>query len=1203
MPRDDFPQQIKNLLALRVGMKCSNPECGQPTAGPQEDPKKYVNVGVAAHITGAAQRGPRYDASLTPEERRAYTNGIWLCQICAKLIDDDKSRYTVDLLQDWKKTAEESARRALESRVGVPVNAAKVGLLADYLEWVARTTATFYVPGLPISLPVADAWISLKSLYKPMENPEPKTLADKISRYHEWERLFRSSEYSEASDIVELENRVVIIGGPGSGKSILCRRSAHQFARCGYNVLLIRLPQIEKRVKLGATIDKAIIEVAADGCGLDLTSLERELVRPDYLLADGLDECLNPVAIAEALIKWCNGHSSTRTTITTRPVGYPSFVFSEWQHAELLPFDKHCVNRQAKVLVHAALKDSTQAEEILCWFEDQLESNKIASLAARSPLFLGFMIRLAIDRLPFGTNRANLYKQIISCLQENCPHREYSVAGVQTAMSIRTLEIVGWELQTAAVEGISISEENLINRLAQAIVNEGDYPLLRANEIAEFYVTFWREHGLLEHLKIGIEDAYTFVHLNIQEYCAARYITSLSAGDRIEWLKRVHRIPRWREVLLLAAGDGAVREVVETLLAMDNLEDPVSTVLILAAAALAESEPIHDLSRDVIKRLTVRLSSRIPLVAYEAAKAAVGLAPQMPELIANVVEPLLHHDQPWTRLAAYRLAISAGPTAISLENLQSFFNLSGPYNNGLSFDSNGEWDCWNSAVSEGAKILFDIKPDQESAELLDRLTEKNVSMNTVIRICEVLRNTGYSDVATRIDARPFLKNKHVFGVFKDWRLADIAFLDAISRICGEMEISDEHRQPAMLGKLVSGWGLNDMEIGAWLAFKYRFDEPAVDTVLRGVIAALDIDQTELAKDIAWARLHLCEQEFDLLRQLPRLFCEPDWNKAKSIKLPAADLIRALSHPSKAVSVGATHLLEAGIGGETAKNAVKEMLKTTDDFTLTLTAYLVPSMFGDESLHLILDRLETRITPGCEALYKVLPGLLEDEIDYRTYNVLLSGIVSEYGDVAIAAVNVLRKLKLEQIRHLAPELLASLNVITRNGVLCKCCGKRITESICPMCHPTESFGVITANARPDMIRILADIKALDAKDLLALCDDRGHGVADASVEKLIPLLEDRNMLDAAIDGLASGTIGTKALDAVIAVSTESLTQVKNKLLSLFTNSNVTLRVRFLRSLPCAEWISVEESYEIARQAMDDEDAVVRDAAVRVLRTLQ
>lgn len=111
--RDDFTPQTRDVLARRVGMRCSNPECAQQTSGPRYDPQKAVNIGVAAHITAASRDGPRFDASLTSEQRKSVDNGIWLCQNCAKLVDNDQHRFTVAMLREWKETAEEAARKAV----------------------------------------------------------------------------------------------------------------------------------------------------------------------------------------------------------------------------------------------------------------------------------------------------------------------------------------------------------------------------------------------------------------------------------------------------------------------------------------------------------------------------------------------------------------------------------------------------------------------------------------------------------------------------------------------------------------------------------------------------------------------------------------------------------------------------------------------------------------------------------------------------------------------------------------------------------------------------------------------------------------------------------------------------------------------------------------------------------------------------------
>ena len=104
--RDDFSQKTIDTLCERVGGKCSNPNCRRETKGPHSNPQKRVSIGEAAHITAAAEGGPRYNPDLTPEERSSIENGIWLCRSCARLIDSDERVYSIELLRMWKYAAE-----------------------------------------------------------------------------------------------------------------------------------------------------------------------------------------------------------------------------------------------------------------------------------------------------------------------------------------------------------------------------------------------------------------------------------------------------------------------------------------------------------------------------------------------------------------------------------------------------------------------------------------------------------------------------------------------------------------------------------------------------------------------------------------------------------------------------------------------------------------------------------------------------------------------------------------------------------------------------------------------------------------------------------------------------------------------------------------------------------------------------------------
>jgi hypothetical protein len=121
--RDEFSEEVKRIAGQRVGYRCSKPDCRADTSGPQIDPTKALNVGVAAHITGASPGGARFNPSLSPEERSHQSNSIWLCQTCAKLIDNDVDRFPVSLLVQWKTEAETSAFSTI-GRTSVPTTAA-----------------------------------------------------------------------------------------------------------------------------------------------------------------------------------------------------------------------------------------------------------------------------------------------------------------------------------------------------------------------------------------------------------------------------------------------------------------------------------------------------------------------------------------------------------------------------------------------------------------------------------------------------------------------------------------------------------------------------------------------------------------------------------------------------------------------------------------------------------------------------------------------------------------------------------------------------------------------------------------------------------------------------------------------------------------------------------------------------------------------
>lgn len=141
--RDEFSEATRRTLAIRAAHFCSNPVCRKLTAGPHSDEAKALTTGHAAHIHAAASNGPRYSSRQTPAQRKAISNGLWLCRECGDIVDKDTSQHSAALLRRWKRHHEamigeirtkgySESMALLQSRRDAPALAKKViALLED----------------------------------------------------------------------------------------------------------------------------------------------------------------------------------------------------------------------------------------------------------------------------------------------------------------------------------------------------------------------------------------------------------------------------------------------------------------------------------------------------------------------------------------------------------------------------------------------------------------------------------------------------------------------------------------------------------------------------------------------------------------------------------------------------------------------------------------------------------------------------------------------------------------------------------------------------------------------------------------------------------------------------------------------------------------------------------------------------------------
>lgn len=153
----DPPESQVRILFGKSGGRCAYPGCGVVLAIPSRSRADQTkSTGKVAHISAASPNGPRFDPSLTPQQRRDETNLILLCPTHHDVVDSQVGYHTVRWLQEAKAQHEAAVRRGYDYAV-LAVGFRELELVCDaiVLGVVARGEVAQPVP-LVIPAPIQE---------------------------------------------------------------------------------------------------------------------------------------------------------------------------------------------------------------------------------------------------------------------------------------------------------------------------------------------------------------------------------------------------------------------------------------------------------------------------------------------------------------------------------------------------------------------------------------------------------------------------------------------------------------------------------------------------------------------------------------------------------------------------------------------------------------------------------------------------------------------------------------------------------------------------------------------------------------------------------------------------------------------------------------------------------------------------------------
>jgi energy-coupling factor transporter ATP-binding protein EcfA2 len=984
-----------------------------------------------------------------------------------------------------------------------PIASRNLNILSEYYcDWLSRTTETFTVVGLGVALPITQAWVKLRffDIEKEETLSKTKKLEQVIAQYHEWEKLADRSTndtFKDAEHVAVFNKRVIIVGGPGSGKSTLLKRLAHKYSNIGKTVLKVRLPLVAQYMeKAGDMFECALIKVAGDGSGIAHTELKMLLASPNYLLADGLDECgPHRTNIANLLVRWAHGHEQTSIIVTTRPVGHDPGLFNGWKHYELLPLSKSDAEEYAgQVLVQCFKNDNEKLQEELNAFKKYLKANYVASIASRNPLLLGFIIQLSMNRIQFGRKRSALYDEIINLIQRTPPQDRSFHVDMEHVIASRFLDIFGWLLLEYPAIPISL----LIQKSGDLIIGELKDEELEARRKAEQALNYWEERRMLEKLSIGTHEVVTFVHLSLGEFAAGRYASKLPDTQLEEWLTKVRREAKWREVIMFAAGSGDKERIVRTLISLDDVKDLTSTEILLAVSAYLEAARIHlGLAEDIIKYLIPRLSSNIPMITYEAGNAALKLTEIVPDVIGPEVERLLIHDQPWTQKVAWALLVSCGRKYVNLDLLEQHYEaLIEPHvtaaGSAIRILTDDRYTINHAFIVKGAELLLSERRTPDVIATMERIINNvNQSMSITDDLAKVLNEKGLQDIVQNY-------YKHVMSDYEwlksekweQWKQssyeAEKALLEAVISAFPDIDVnSNEVSTEGFLCISALFYAMRFDEVGfsSYSVLRHRKGIRSLETAIQGAVAALQLDPKKL---VAEAKLGLeeikPEHGKDLLSMLIKVDVNPIWSRAENVNLAIHILAQALNHPSDAIAITAAELLHAGVGGDEAAVAVEKILQTGGSQSLRMISVIASEIWREKALDIILGRLEGELNNGCEYLFKSLTNLIKGKGNDRVYKCLIKGIMTPLTKIAEAAAESCVSIDFPDV---------NINEIRKAFDFWK-------QHELPY---TDERGYITKSPRAHLLHLLSKLNALTVDELLIFCSENRGDIRESAIEAL------------------------------------------------------------------------------------------------------
>lgn len=535
----------------------------------------------------------------------------------------------------------------------------------------------------------------------------------------------RLGEDGEPENGIQVANQyscLMVLGGPGAGKSTFLRRIGLAAARGEARFfehdcipVMLELKQFkEAEVDLQSAVAQEFTNVGFD---FSKNFVEEALQQGKLLvLFDGLDEVpkANQDKVIDAIQNFVNRYDNNRFMASCRVAAYRS-SFHNFTEIELADFD----DDQIQQFIHNWFttdidRANNTAEQ--CWNLLNEDSQKSAKELAQTPLLLTFLCIYYDKKQSFAAHRATLYRTALDILLEEWAaekriRHEPVYEGLNTELEKVMLAEIAYK--GFVNDQLFFTQQELLDQIKQFLEDSVDKPkYLDSRKVLDEIAA---QQGILVE---RAEDVYSFSHLTLQEYLVAQHISNTDdATQSYEAIVRQHLIQqRWREVLLLVPGLLPKADKVLQLMHQIAIQEINSTALQRLLLAVEEVTANAEQEFSSTTRRSIALANTFNTFTFthgctNALANVLDLANALANALAHTNALILAHAFVLANVNALALvrAFDSEGVLVLARNLEQVHNLVRIYNSSINF---------SSLLRELESVSFQLQKDQISPERL-----------------------------------------------------------------------------------------------------------------------------------------------------------------------------------------------------------------------------------------------------------------------------------------------------------------------------------------------------------------------------------------------------------------------------------------------------------------------------------------------------